>query len=52
MISAVAFAIALYSASVLDRETVTCFLALHDTRFDPKKIAKPPVEHLSSTSPA
>src|SRR5688572_2278644 len=48
MTSAVALATALYSASVLDLEIVACFLALQDTRLDPKKIAKPPVERLSS----
>ena len=44
MISAVAFANALYSAYVLDLETVACFLALQDIKFGPKKTAKPPVE--------
>jgi hypothetical protein len=33
--SAVAFAIALYSASVLDLETVACFLALQDIKLEP-----------------
>jgi hypothetical protein len=28
------------------------FLALHEIKFGPKKIAKPPVERLSSISPA
>ena len=52
MISAVAFASALYSASVLDLETVACFLAHQDIKFGPKKIAKPPVDLLSSRQPA
>jgi hypothetical protein len=50
--SAVAFATALYSASVLDLDTVSCFLALHDIRFGPKNMAKPPVDRLSSRHPA
>lgn len=50
--SVVAFARALYSTSVLDRETVGCFVAHHETRFDPKNTAKPPVERRSSTQPA
>jgi len=48
----VAFAKALYSASVLDLETVACFLALHEIRLDPKNTAKPPVDLLSSGHPA
>jgi hypothetical protein len=51
-ISAIALAIALYSTSVLDRETVFCFLALHDIRFVPRKMAQPPVDLLSSRDPA
>lgn len=35
---AVPFAKAMYSASVLDFETVGCFLALHDIKFGSKKI--------------
>jgi hypothetical protein len=52
IISAVAFAIALYSATVLDRATVACFHALQDIRLEPKKMAKPPVDRLSSILPA
>jgi hypothetical protein len=52
IISTVAFASALYSASVLDLETVDYLRALHDTRFDPRKIANPPVDRLSSKQPA
>jgi hypothetical protein len=36
IISAVAFASALYSDSVLDLDIVAYFLALHETEFDPK----------------
>jgi hypothetical protein len=43
---------ALYSASVLDLETVACFRALQEMRFFPKKMENPPVERLSSTQPA
>ena len=46
IISAVASASALYSASVLDLDTAACFLALHDTRLEPRKTANPPVERL------
>jgi len=52
MISAVAFANALYYASVLDLDTIACFLAFQETRFDPRNIAKPPVDRLSSRLPA
>jgi len=52
MTSAVALARALYSASVLDLDTVACFLALHEIRLEPRKIAKPPVDFLSSEHPA
>jgi hypothetical protein len=48
MISVVALAIALYSASVLDLEMVGYFLALQDTRFDLRKMAKPPMDLQSS----
>jgi hypothetical protein len=49
--SVVAFAKALYSASVLDLETVACFLALHETKFRPRNIANHPVDILSSKQP-
>jgi hypothetical protein len=52
MSSAVAFIIALYSASVLDLETVGCFLADHEMRLEPKKRVKPPVDLRSSKQPA
>lgn len=52
MTSAVASAIALYSASVLDLDTVLCFRAFQEIRFDPRNTAKPPVDLLSSTFPA
>jgi hypothetical protein len=42
--SAVAFANALYSSSVLDQNTVSCFLALQEIKFGPKNIANPLVE--------
>jgi hypothetical protein len=48
MISVVALAMALYSASVIDLYTMLCFLALHDTRLDLRKTAKTPVDLLSS----
>jgi hypothetical protein len=51
IISAVASAIALYSASVLDLDTVLYFLALQEIKFEPKNTAKPPVDLLSSMLP-
>jgi hypothetical protein len=48
----VAFARDLYSASVLDLDTVAYFLALQEIRLGPKYTAKPPVDLLSSTHPA
>ena len=52
MISVVALARALYSASVLDNDTVACFFAHHDIKLGPKNTANPSVERLSSTHPA
>ena len=37
---------------MLDLETVAYFRAHHEIRFGPKKIAKPPVDRLSSRHPA
>lgn len=48
MISIVAFVRALYSASVLDLDTVSCFRALHDIKFKPRNIANLLVDLLSS----
>nr|GEX20885.1 hypothetical protein [Tanacetum cinerariifolium] len=39
------FARARYSDSQLELETIGCFLALHETRFPPKEIEYPYVEH-------
>jgi len=36
---------------VLVLEVVACFLGLHDTRFEPKITAKPPIDLLSSRNP-
>jgi hypothetical protein len=52
MISAVALAIALYFAFVLDRETVDYLRALQETRLLPKNMENPPVDILSSMFPA
>jgi hypothetical protein len=43
---------ALYSASVLDLETMCCLFADHEMRLDPKNTTKPPVGFLSSEQPA
>jgi hypothetical protein len=43
--SAEALARALYSSSLLDLDTVACFLALHETKFGPNNIAKSHVDH-------
>ena len=45
--SDVALAIALYSASVLDLETVTCFFELQEMRFFPRYMRNPLVERRS-----
>ena len=50
--SAVANAKLWYSASVLDLATTDCFLDHQDTRLDPKKMAAPEVDLLSSGSDA
>ena len=47
-----AFAMALYSAYVLDRDTVAWFGALQDMRLLSRKTAKPSVEQRSSRHPA
>jgi hypothetical protein len=52
MILAVALSMASYSASVLDLETVGCFLVDHDMTLDPKNKTKPQVDFLSSEHPA
>jgi hypothetical protein len=49
MISAVVFANALYSASVLDQDTVDCFFAFQEIRLFSRNIANPPIELMSST---
>jgi hypothetical protein len=50
--SVAAFANALYSASVLDLDAVACLRATQEIRFDPKKIANPPVDRRSFGQPA
>jgi hypothetical protein len=42
--STIAFAIDLYSSSVLNHETVSCFLALQDMRLESKNTVNPPVD--------
>jgi hypothetical protein len=46
--STAALAIALYSDSVLECETVGCFLELHERIFLPRRTQYPEVERLSS----
>jgi hypothetical protein len=48
----VVLAMALYSTSVLERETVGCFLALHEMMLDLINTVKPPVDLRSSEEPA
>jgi hypothetical protein len=47
MSSAVTFAKVLYLDSVLDRETMACFLELHEIKLDLRKTTKPHVDFLS-----
>ena len=37
---------------MLDLDSVGCFRALQEIRLDPKNVANPPVDRLSSISPA
>jgi hypothetical protein len=43
---------ALYFASVLERDTIFCFLTHQEMRLSPKNIAKPPVDFQSFVHPA
>jgi hypothetical protein len=52
MSSAVEFTNNLYSASVLECETVACLRALYDIKLGPKTIAKQPVKRVASRQPA
>jgi hypothetical protein len=52
MISVVALAIVLYSASVLDLDIVDCFFANNEIRLDPKNTINPQVDFLSSEHPS
>jgi hypothetical protein len=52
MISVVASVIALYSASVLDLDTVFYFLAHNEIKLGPRNTAKPPIDFLSFVHPA
>jgi hypothetical protein len=44
----VTFVNSLYPASVVERETIACFLAFQEFRFGPINTAKPTVEYLPS----
>lgn len=52
VISVVVEDIALYSASVLDFEILVCFLALQETRLDPRKMQYPDVDRRVFRYPA
>lgn len=52
VISAVTRSKHLYSAPVLDQDTMCCFLDCHDIRFDPRRTQNPEVDLLSSGSEA
>jgi hypothetical protein len=52
MISVIELTRALYSASVLDLDTVVFFFTVHDMWLLPKKIANPHIDPLSSKHPA
>jgi hypothetical protein len=47
MISVVVFAKALYSAFVLDHDTIVCFFAFQEIRLFPRNIVNPPAESTS-----
>lgn len=49
IISVVAFTSDLYSVSVLERDMVACFLALHEIKLSPRNTANPPVDRQLST---
>ena len=51
LVSTTALARALYSASVLDRAMVFCFLQPQEIRLSPRNTQKPPVERQSSRHP-
>jgi hypothetical protein len=49
--SSVVSAITLYSTSVLDCDTIFCFLAHQDIKLGPKKTVNPSINFLSSEQP-